>query len=389
MVERWRELGVIEASFRYSGSATYPGLANAILAWLAEHEPARPATRWALTCNGWIFAQLTGRFAADLSDASNPFSDVARGAYAPEALELYGLGQQSACLPPVLAGRDCVGALQTRAAEELGLTEGLPVVLAPYDIVCTAYGAGATRPGQACAILGTTICAEVITPTLDREGSARGTTLALDGDLYLRAMPTLTGCEALEWMAKVLGIEGIPALDDLVAASAAASDAPFFLPYLSPAGERSPFLAPEASGSFHALTLLCDRATMARAVYEGLSFAVRECLEAATREPVSDLRVCGGGARSDFWCRMIADVLGMPVIRVEGSEQGARGAFLFALYASGTTASIAEGADRHVREAATYLPSEAAHQRYSERYKVFRELRDMARPQWTRMERLR
>ena len=380
IVENWRNAGAIEQAFRISGSVTYAGLPNAILAWLHRHQPERAeAARWALSCNGWLFARMTGRFAADLSDASNPFSDVRAGVYSGEAIALYSADRDTALLPPVLAA---AGVLQEAAAATLGLRARLPVVMAPYDIVSTAYGAGASEPGQACVILGTTICAEIITASLDLTGAPAGTTIALDRGLFLRAMPTLTGCEALQWAADTLGLGGIPALDELALGVAGSGGNPFFLPYLSPAGERSPFLARDACGSFHGLTLETARAQIARSVYEGLSFVIRECLQAAGDEALHEVRVCGGGARSDFWCQMIADVLGVRVVRSGGSEHGARGAHLYALAATGETASIAEGVARFVADAACFQPDAAAHGIYGKRFAVFQQLRETAREQW-------
>src|SRR6185503_14745725 len=131
-------------------------------------------------------------------------------------------------------------------------------------------------PQQACVILGTTICAEALTSDLDLRGEPAGTTIALDNGLYLRAMPTLTGCETLEWVVNLLGLTNIAELDTLAAKAQPGAAGVIFLPYLSPAGERAPFLEPRAQGSFHGLTLLHNREDVCRAVYEGLSFAIRE-----------------------------------------------------------------------------------------------------------------
>lgn len=404
IVDNWRERGIIEQAFRISGSVPYPGLPNAILVWLAQHQPERvEGARWALTGNGWLFAQMTGQFAAELSDASNPFSDVRAGGYSSDVIALYGAETYAALLPPVLIGEltgkltgerlgaESTGTLIETAARQFGLRPGLPVVMAPYDIVSTAYGAGAALPGQACVILGTTICAEVITASLDLGASPRGTTIALGsqgeqhGKLYLRAMPTLTGCEALEWAAGMLGLEGVAALDRLASECTDESDRLLFLPYLSPVGERSPFLAPDARGSFHGLTLSTTRAAIARSVYQGLSFVIRECLQAAAEEPLREIRVCGGGARSDLWCGMIADVLQMPVVRAQGSEHGARGAHLFAMAATGEIANVAEGIQKHVVDAKIFSPRPEAHDLGNKRFTLFKQLREHAHAQWSLM----
>ncbi len=387
LVERWQEAGLVEASFRRSGSVTYSGLPNAILSWLHQHQPERVAnSRWVLTCNGWLVSRMTGYFLVDPSDAANPFSDLSAGEYSEATLAEYGLSEDLHRLPEVAAEEHAVWPLSDAAAHRMGLPPGLPVFMAPYDIVTTAYGSGATSAGQACVILGTTICAEVIRTSIDCTGKPTGTTLPIQGGLFLRAMPTLTGCEALQWAADILGTEGIPGLEEL-AARASVRDTPFFLPYLSPGGERSPFFAPEATGSFHGLTFATPRSAIARAVYEGLSFVVRECLEAASNNAaLTEVRVCGGGTRSDLWCQMIADVLGAPVLRPADSENGARGAHVFALFATGEIASIAEGARQHVLPGRTFLSSEEMTRHYERSFRRFKRLRDAMMQQWAEGE---
>ncbi len=383
IVDTWRDAGIIERAFRISGSVTYPGLPNAILHWLAQNEPARiDKARWSLTCNGWLFSRLTGLFLADLSDGSNPFSDVNAAVYSPDLLRLYGQEDRAYLLPPIRIGTDLVAPLTACAAEQLGLPIGTPVVMAPYDIVATAYGCGSVSPGQACVILGTTICAETITSSLDLDVTPTGTTIALGNGSYLRAMPTLTGCEAFTWATKALSCESIPELDRLAATSVAGANGLLFLPYLSLAGERSPFLEPDARGSFIGLSLTHTRADMARSIYEGLTFVIRDCIKAAAGTLPLELRVCGGGARSDFWCQIIADVIGVPIVRTEDSEVGARGAFLFALAVTGATPSVHDAVRQYVTAAKTFLPSSALHALYSERFDLFLQQRALSLPQW-------
>lgn len=383
IVQRWQDDGIVDKTFRSSGSVTYPGLPNAIWAWLDSNQPERIArARWSLTCNGWLFAQLTGRIISDLSDASNPFSDVRRGEWSDAVIRAFEGASHRVLLPPIARGKELVGSMSTGAAEALGLKAGTAVVMAPYDIVSTAYGSGAAVAGQACLILGTTICVEVITETINLESAPSGTTLALHDGLFLRAMPTLTGCEALDWAAKILEVDGLDALSELAIKSQRGSGGVSFLPYLSPAGERSPFLDLDASGSFHGMQLGTSRADLVRSVYEGLSYVVRECLNAAATAPVQQLHICGGGSRSDFWCQMIADVTGVRVACPADSEIGARGAHLFGMAATGEIGSIAEGVRRHVTGASIFEPEEEARAFYESRFARFKDLRSGEQRNW-------
>jgi xylulokinase len=381
ILRQWRSDGLIEEAFRISGSVAYPGLSNAILRWLEIHKPEHlRSARHLLSCTGWLYAQLTEQMAAGLSDASNPFTDVRRCEYSDILLRLYGTEHFRALLPEIVRGADAVSPLTQRAAEELGIAPGIPVVMAPYDIVTTAFGSGAASTGQACLILGTTICAETFTADLSLDGEPAGTTVALASDLHLRAMPTLTGCETLEWAARTLGVNDIAGLERLAIQAKWSGQDVRFLPYLSPAGERAPFLEPAASGLFYGLKLTHGPAELARAVYAGLSFAIHECLELAARD-VAEVRVCGGGARSDFWCQMIADVTGLEVLRPAEKEAGARGAYLFALVSQGKEPDITTAFTRTSVAVDRFIPA-PTRERWVSEYARFRSTRDVMRDLW-------
>jgi xylulokinase len=348
IVEKWRRDGVIAAAFRRSGSVAYPGLANAVWRWLQEHDPSQlTRARWMLSCNGWLFLQLTGEIAADLSDASNPFCDVVEREYSPELMRLYEVEHHVGLLPKISSRQATVAKLRRSVAEALGVPSAIPVVMAPYDIVATAIGSGCTNAGEGCLILGTTICPEVVTTDPGRDGVPAGTTIALnDAGLYLRAMPTLTGCEALDWAASLLRADDLDDLSRMAERSVPGCRGVVCLPYLSPAGERAPFLAPSARGSLLGLSVTHTREDVARAIFEGLSFMIRDCFAAASAEPLARIVVCGGGSRSEFWCQLIADVCECEVLRPYGSEIGARGAFFSALRWTGQPALLVDALQR-------------------------------------------
>src|SRR6202007_842297 len=167
IVDLWREAGVLAEAFRRNGSQVFSGLPNAIFTWLNQYEPDRlKRSAKSLCCNGWIFYKLTGRMTIDESDASVPFFDVHQRRYSHELLQLYALEWAERFLPEVLAHDNSLGTLQSNTATDLGLTSGLPVVMAPYDAVTHAVGVGVTQDGQACSILGTPLCPEVGTTSI-------------------------------------------------------------------------------------------------------------------------------------------------------------------------------------------------------------------------------
>jgi erythritol kinase len=384
IVENWRRAGVLDSAFRHSSSLSYPGLANAIVRWLEEHDPERlQRSRWMLSCNGWLYLQLTGNISADLSDASNPFCGVVTRQYSPELLRLYGVEQHARLLPEFPSRQMPVAALCRPAAEALGVHAGVPVVMAPYDIVTTAIGSGCTAAGQGCLILGTTICPEVITTDAGRDGVPAGTTIALnEAGLYLRAMPTLTGCEALDWAAATLRCEDLEELSRMAAASVPGAHGVLCLPYFSPAGERSPFLAPSARASLLGLSLTHTREDVARAIFEGLTLMIRDCFVAASSALLARVTVCGGGSRSAFWCQLIADVCGCEVLRPDSSEIGARGAFFSALYATGRSASLADVVERCGVDGEVYRPVSENAETYADLFGKFVKFRQAVAATW-------
>jgi sugar (pentulose or hexulose) kinase len=383
IVEGWERDGTIERAFRINGSLAFPGLPVAILPWLREHDPERlERAHKALYCGGWIFSKLTGEFAVDESDASAPLLDIRSHRYSDELLELYDLEWARRLLPEVRDMDGRVGALSASAARQLGLPVGVPVVMAPYDIASTAIGVGATAPGQACSILGTTLCTEVVTDRVDTEGAPSGFTIAMGvGSRYLRAYPTLAGTEVIDWTVRLLGLSDPAALGALADRAPAGAGGLVFLPYLSPAGERAPFLDPSARGMFLGLSLEHRPEHLALAVMEGLSHVVRDCLEAAPAD-ANELRLCGGGATSDSWCQLIADVTGVPTLRSTDTELGAKGAFITGLVATGAERDLDAAAAKLVQLRDRFEPRADRQALHAERFRQFLELREICAPAW-------
>ena len=389
IIERWRAAGTLAEAFRRNGTQTFAGLPNGIFAWLREHDPERlERSHKSLHCGGWIFYNLTGRLAADESDAAAPFLDVRARTYSPELLALYGLPWAERLLPEVLADDERVAELTPAAAAALGLPRGLPVVLSLYDVASTAIGLGTVGVGQGCSVLGTTLSTEIVItePQLDVEPS--GFTLPFGPDLYLRAFPTLAGGEVIHWAVRQLGLGELGELSHLAAQAPPGAGGLLCLPYFSPAGERVPFLNPCARGSLHGLSFEHGREHLARALFEGLSYVIRDCLLVAAGPGEVTLRRCGlsgGGANSELWCRVIADVLGVPTFRPRDQEVGAKGAMIVGLVATGAEKSFAAAAQDYLEVRDTFEPDADRHAYYREGFEHFLAVRGHSEPVWQRM----
>ncbi len=330
LVAGWMADGTAERLYRLTGNVLFPGSAGPLLAWLDRNEPASlDAATTAACCKDVIHQRLTGERGTDLSDASVPFLDPRTRAYSPDALAALGLEHRAGLLPPIAATLP-YGEAHGRTD---GLPRGTPVTSGPYDLPACAAGAGVTEPGDGLLTVGTTLACQVVVERVALDDEPVGFHLSTArADRPLRALPAMTGTAALDW---VLGLTGTThgRLSDLLDASPRGARGVKALPYLSPSGERAPFVDPAARGEFTGLDLRSTRADVVRAMCEAIAFAARHCLEAAGL--TGRLAVCGGGARNAAWLRLFADVLGRPLRVARGPEPGARGAVLAAVAAHG------------------------------------------------------
>jgi erythritol kinase len=378
VVDGWQQDGTLEQAFRISGSLGAPGGSHAQLRWLLEHHPDRlRRSRLLLSCGSWLFARLTGRLVLDSSEAANPFCDARTGAYDSRLLDLFGLTSLARLLPPVVSGADRLAPLGAEVAAELGLEVGTPVALAPYDVVATAIGTGTQAVGDGFAVLGTTLCVGVVDddPRLGRPAS--GMTLPMGDDgRWLLAYATMTGTETLHWAVRMLGLQDVAALAAL-AGGATRRDPPLLLPYLSPAGERSPFLDTRVRGSLLGLDLRHTAADVARAVFDGLTLAVLDCVGAAGHP--ARVALSGGGARSTSWCQDICDALGVPVLQSDTPEAGARGAVLVGAVAAGHFSGLHDAVAAAVRPEPPLRPDTSRTVWFADRYERLVRARDSLR----------
>jgi erythritol kinase len=325
VVEQWLADGTFAQLFERTRNAPFPGAGAPLLVALEREEPGaldRAAT--AARCKDVVMQRLTGVRATDVSDASNLFLDVRTRSRDTAALAVCGLDHRANLLAPIASGAP-TGHLTDGAR---GLPPGTPVVAGPYDLPACALGAGVTQPGDGQLILGTTLACQVVVDRADGDATMSGLTLCtLEPDRWLRAMPAMVGTAALDWLLSLLGLDH-GALDPALRESPPGARGALVLPFLSPAGERAPFVAPHARGRLDALDLQTTRADLLRACCESLAYAARHCLEAAGL--TGSVSVCGGGAASAAWLGVLADVLQRPLHVARGPEVGARGAAIAA-----------------------------------------------------------
>jgi xylulokinase len=308
-----------------AGNLAMPGFTAPKLAWVREHEPEtfkRVAT--VLLPKDWLRLQLTGTKVSDMSDAAGTlWLDVAKRDWSDALLAATGLTR--AHMPSLVEGHEVSGHLTADAARELGLMAGIAVVGGAGDNAASAIGIGAVKAGDSFVSLGTS---GVLFSVTDQHRPNVGEAVhafchALPGVWHQMAV-MLSAASSLSWVTRATGHADEGELLTKVAALSAAerNAAPIFLPYLS--GERTPHNNAAASGVFLGLRNPHEAAHLAYAVIEGVSFGLRDGLDAMRRagSRIDEVQLVGGGSRSTLWAQLLADVLQVRVLIGEASSVG-------------------------------------------------------------------
>jgi len=359
------------------------GFTAASLLWLLNREPDRlAAADRVLLPKDYVRLRLTGRMATDVSDASATLLyDVVGRRWSQELLSEWKLPHW--LLPEVLESAAVAGELLPAAGEALGLPPGIPVVAGAADQACQAVGSGLLDPGLASCTVGTggQLLTPLVAPSYDRELRLHTFCHALPERWYSLAA-TLAGGLALRWFREQFcpAETSFEQLAGEAAGVPAGAEGLLFLPYL--VGERTPHFDATARGAFVGLTLRHGRAHAARAIMEGVAFALRDGLEImrALGPGPTQIITAGGGGASQPWQTILAGVFGLPARSALGAERTAVGAAFLAGLGIGLYAEAAEARARAVRYGPAIEPLPADVARYEELYAFYRELYPALKP---------
>ncbi|MDQ7731684.1 FGGY-family carbohydrate kinase [Halomonas sp. SpR1] len=373
-----------------NGVDSYYGFTK--MMWLkAERPDVWEQTRYLLPPNSYINYLLSGEIAIDHSSAGNigGIYDLEKRAWSTEMLEALGIDREK--LPSrLVSSATPVGGLLPSLASSLGLCEGIPVFAGGVDAAMATLAAGATRPGNHVAMIGTSMCWGMINRRADASLGLISMPHVLNGDQEIYTFGgALTAGASVSWYVdtfcgedKAAAVESGSAFERL---EPPARELPpganglLFLPYLM--GERSPVWDAHASAGFIGLSLYHQRHHLYRAVLEGVTFALRHNMEAGTRQGVAlddHLIVVGGASQSDLWMQIIADVTRMPVYTYRESVEAALGAGLLA----GQACSLLDLAKplKHGTLVERATPCETAACRYDELFTLYCQLYPTLKP---------
>lgn len=361
-----------------SGIANLPleGFTAPKLLWLRDNEPENYARlRMLLLPKDYIRFWMTGDYATDPSDAAGTaLFDVRRRRWSQQTLDALDLDADM--LPPVADSTKITGAVSRAAADALGIAPGIPVVGGGADNAAGAIGCGVARADVMQVSIGTsgTLLLPTARPVVAPDMNLH-TFCHCAPDLWYLMGTILSAGSALRWLRDTLG--GGVSYETLTADATTASpgsDGLLFLPYLS--GERTPHNDANARGVFFGLHASHNRSHLARAVMEGVCFALRDSLELMREQGAypKRARIIGGGARSSLWRQICADVFGLPIATTQPNAGPAYGAAQLAAVGCGIFADARQAVAACVKPGTAVHPNPANAAAYNELYHAYKRL---------------
>ena len=368
------------------GNPALAGFTAPKILWVRQHQPRVYAkTRHVLLPKDYVRLCLTGEYATEVSDASGTLLlDVANRRWSDELLGLLQIDK--ALMPPVSESPEVTGRVTAAAAAELGLAAGTPVVGGAGDNAAGAVGSGVVTAGLVSAILGTSgvVFAHSDAPVRDPLGRVHTMCHAVPGAWCVFGCMLSAG-GSFQWFRNTLATTETAAAKrskadpyELLVAEAATApsgcEGLFFLPYLT--GERCPHPDPSARGGWVGLTARTTRPMLIRSLLEGVTFGMRDALDIirGMAIPVAQVRATGGGAKSNFWRQLQADVYRSPVVLTNAAEGPAYGAALLAGVGTGAWSTVQQACKSSIRAVTKVAPNRRSADGYDRHHAVYAKL---------------
>ena len=356
-----------------TANIAFAGFTAPKILWMRENEPENFARIAKIMLpKDYVNYVLTGVHCCDYSDASGMLLlDVAHKRWSKEMLDLCGITE--AQMPALYESYETVGTLRPEIAQLLGFPENVKVCAGAGDNAAAAVGTGVVGDGGCNISLGTSGTVFISSKQFGVDpNNALHAFAHADGGYHLMGC-MLSAASCNKWLmddilrTKDYAGEQAPITDEKLGTNHV-----YFLPYLM--GERSPINDTNARGTFIGMSMDTSRADMTQAVLEGVAFAIRDSVEVAKSLgiPLTSSMLCGGGAKSPLWRRILANVLNMP-LTIPASEQGpGMGGAMLAMVACGAYGSVAEACAKLVTVSETVAPDPEIAARYEARYQQFR-----------------
>ena len=360
---------------RLTANIAFAGFTAPKLLWMKRHEPEN-FSRIAriMLPKDYINYRLTGVHSCDYSDASGMLLlDVEHKCWSEEMLDICGVAKGQ--MPRLFESFDVIGTINPDLAASLGVPPSVKVVAGAGDNAAAAVGTGTVGDGACNISLGTS---GTIFISSGRFGVDPGNGLHAfahaDGAYHLMGC-MLSAASCYKWFCEdVLKTTDFAAEQADITTDKLGCNHVYFLPYLM--GERSPINDTDARGLFIGMSMDTSRGDMIQAVLEGVAFAIRDSFEVAKRLgiQIERSRICGGGAKSPLWRRIMSNVLALPLEIPQTEEGPGYGAAMLAMVGCGAYGSVEEAASALVRTTETVLPERVLTERYESAYRKYRRI---------------
>ena len=328
---------------RYTANIAFAGFTAPKLLWMRENEPDNFARiEKIMLPKDYINYKLTGVHCTDYSDASGMLLlDVEHKCWSKEMLDICGVSESQ--MPRLFESFEVVGTLTAEAAQTLGLPADVVVCAGAGDNAAAAVGCGAVGGGKCNISLGTSGTVFITSDTfgVDKQNALHSFAHA-DGWYHLMGCILSAASCNKWWSEEVLHTTDYAAEQTPITADKLGANDVYFLPYLM--GERTPHLDADCRGMFFGLSAMHTRRDLLRAVMEGVTYSLKDCLNVLAEMGVAPetMLACGGGGKSPLWRQMLADVFQMPVATTVNTEGPALGVAILAGVGAGLYASVPE-----------------------------------------------
>lgn len=366
-----------------TGNDALTGFTAPKILWVKEEEPQIfEKIKHILLPMDFIRYKLTEEFAMDRAGGSGTILfDLKERNWSFDLIRKLGFNPD--WFPPTFEGTQVTGLLTKKAAEEVGLMEGIPVFGGGGDQAASAVGTGAVKEGIISISLGTSgvIFATSDSPFIEPDGRLHAFCHAVPKKWHLMGV-MLSAAGSLRWFKDTFRKE--TDFDNLVAEAehiTPGSDGLLFLPYLT--GERTPYPDPLARGGFIGITVRHTMQHFTRAVLEGVAFGLRDIFELmreAGLQNIDQVRITGGGSKSLLWRQIIADILNTEIVTINSEEGAAFGAALLAATGAGIFESVEQACSNTIMVRDRVIPgtaSEIYNNIYSDYHLLYPSLKDI------------
>lgn len=356
---------------KYTANIAFAGFTAPKILWLKKNEPENfKKISKIMLPKDYLAYLLSGVHCTDYSDASGTLLlDVKNRRWSKEMMEICGIREEQ--LPKLFESYEVVGELKSSAAELLGFPDTVKIIAGAGDNAAAAVGTGTVGDGKCNISLGTsgTVFISENVFRVDKNNALHSFANADGGYHLMGCMLSAASCNRW-WMDEILKVNEYSEEQNKI--ESLGENKVFYLPYLM--GERSPHNDSKARAAFIGMTMDTTRYEMTQAVLEGVAFGLRDSLEVARSLgiQIERTKICGGGAKSDLWKRIIANVMNIKVDILENEEGPSYGSAILAAVGCGEFASVEEASKKLVKIIDTVEPEEELAHKYEEKYQIFR-----------------